>query len=123
GAEVAASRLGSMSWLQALGLPRRLMLARALPRTPRKYATNPLWNHHRGADGEWIALAMIQSDRYWPGICAALGVPDAATDPRFATLLDRMMNAGDCVAVLDATFATRPRAEWRDLVRKGGHLI
>src|SRR5437870_600261 len=112
GQEVDASHLGSMSWLQGLGLSAPLMLGRALPRTPRAYATNPLWNHYRCADGEWIALAMIQSDRYWPGICGVLGVPDAATDPRFATLLDRMMNAGDCVALLDATFATRPRAEW-----------
>jgi crotonobetainyl-CoA:carnitine CoA-transferase CaiB-like acyl-CoA transferase len=123
GQEVDASHLGSMSWLQGLGLSARLMLGRALPRTPRAYATNPLWNHYRCADGEWIALAMIQSDRYWPGICQVLGVPDAATDPRFATLLDRMMNAGDCVALLDATFATRPRVEWLDLLRKGGDFI
>jgi crotonobetainyl-CoA:carnitine CoA-transferase CaiB-like acyl-CoA transferase len=123
GQEVDASHLGSMSWLQGLGLSARLMLGRALPRTPRKYATNPLWNHYRCADGEWIALAMIQSDRYWPGICATLGIPEAAADPRFATLLDRMMNAGDCVAVLDATFATRPRAEWLELLRKGGDFI
>ena len=123
GQEVDASHLGSMSWLQGLGLSARLMLGRALPRTPRKYATNPLWNHYRCADGAWIALAMIQSDRYWPGICAALGVPDAATDPRFATLLDRMMNAGDCVALLDATFATRPRVEWLEILRQGGDFI
>jgi crotonobetainyl-CoA:carnitine CoA-transferase CaiB-like acyl-CoA transferase len=123
GQEVDASHLGSMSWLQSLGLSARLMLGRALPRTPRAYATNPLWNHYRCADGEWIALAMIQSDRYWPGICTVLGVPDAAIDPRFATLLDRMMNAGDCVALLDATFATRPRAEWLELLRKGGDFI
>jgi crotonobetainyl-CoA:carnitine CoA-transferase CaiB-like acyl-CoA transferase len=123
GQEVDASHLGSMSWLQGLGLSARLMLGRALPRTPRAYATNPLWNHYRCADGEWIALAMIQSDRYWPGICQVLGVPDAATDSRFATLLDRMMNAGDCVALLDATFATRPRAEWLEVLRKGGDFI
>jgi crotonobetainyl-CoA:carnitine CoA-transferase CaiB-like acyl-CoA transferase len=123
GQEVDASHLGSMSWLQGLGLSARLMLGRALPRTPRAYATNPLWNHYRCADGEWIALAMIQSDRYWPGICTVLGVPEAATDPRFATLLDRMMNAGDCVTLLDATFATRPRAEWLELLRKGGDFI
>jgi crotonobetainyl-CoA:carnitine CoA-transferase CaiB-like acyl-CoA transferase len=33
------------------------------------------------------------------------------------------MNAGDCVALLDATFATRPRGEWLDLLRKGGDFI
>jgi CoA:oxalate CoA-transferase len=123
GQEVDASHLGSMAWLQGLGLSARLMLGRALPRTPRAYATNPLWNHYRCADGEWIALAMLQSDRYWPALCDALGIPDAAADERFATLLDRMMNAGDCVARLDAAFATKSRAEWLDILRKGGDFI
>jgi crotonobetainyl-CoA:carnitine CoA-transferase CaiB-like acyl-CoA transferase len=34
-----------------------------------------------------------------------------------------MMNAGDCVALLDATFATRPRAEWLETLRQGGDFI
>jgi crotonobetainyl-CoA:carnitine CoA-transferase CaiB-like acyl-CoA transferase len=123
GQEVDASHLGSMAWLQGLGLSARLMLGRALPRTPRKFANNPLWNHYKCADGEWIALAMIQGDRYWANICNVLGIPDAGSDPRFATMIDRMMNAGDCIAALDAVFATRPRAEWLDVLRKGGDFI
>jgi crotonobetainyl-CoA:carnitine CoA-transferase CaiB-like acyl-CoA transferase len=123
GQDVDASHLGSMSWLQGLGLSARLMLGRALPRVPRKYANNPLWNHYKCADGEWLALAMIQSDRYWPKLCEVLGIPESAADPRFAGIIDRMMNAGDCVALLDATFATRPRGEWLDILRKGGDFI
>ena len=123
GQEVDASHLGSMAWLQGLGLSARLMLGRALPRTPRKFATNPLWNHYRCADDRWLALAMIQADRYWANLCHVLGVPDAATDERFATMRDRMMNAGDCVALLDATFATKPRAEWLAILRAGGDFI
>jgi CoA:oxalate CoA-transferase len=41
GQEVDASHLGSMAWLQGLGLSARLMLGRALPRQARRYATNP----------------------------------------------------------------------------------
>ena len=123
GQEVDASHLGSMAWLQGLGLSARLMLGRALPRTPRKFANNPLWNHYKCADGEWLALAMIQGDRYWANICNVLGIPDAGSDPRFSTMIDRMMNAGDCIAVLDAIFATRPRAEWLEVLRKGGDFI
>ena len=66
---------------------------------------------------------MIQADRYWANLCHVLGVPDAATDERFATMRDRMMNAGDCVALLDATFATKPRAEWLAILRAGGDFI
>jgi crotonobetainyl-CoA:carnitine CoA-transferase CaiB-like acyl-CoA transferase len=112
-----------MAWLQGLGLSARLMLGRALPRVPRRYATNPLWNHYLCADGEWLALSMLQADRYWPRLCEVLGIPEAATDERFATMLARMGNAGDCVALLDQTFATRPRAEWLRLLAAGGDFI
>jgi formyl-CoA transferase len=99
------------------------MLGRALPRVSRRYATNPLWNHYRCADDEWLALSMLQPDRYWAQLCTVIGIPDAAVDPRFATMLDRMGNAADCVALLDATFATKPRAEWLDVLARGGDFI
>src|SRR5436190_15470563 len=118
GQDVDASHLGSMSWLQGLGLSARLMLGRALPRTPRKYATNPLWNHSRCADEQWIALSMLQPDRYWARLCGVLDVPALATDERFATMLNRMMNAGECIRLLDEVFAKRPRDEWVDRLRK-----
>src|SRR5262245_66306123 len=108
GQDVDASHLGSMAWLQGLGLSARLMLGRALPRVHRRYATNPLWNHYQCADGEWLALSMLQADRYWPRLCEVLGVPEAATDERFASMLARMANAGDCVALLDDTFVRKP---------------
>lgn len=123
GQTVDASHLGSMSWLQGLGLSARLMLGRALPRTPRAYATNPLWNHYQCGDGQWLALSMLQPDRYWTQLCAVLELPDAASDERFATMSARMMNCGACVALLDATFATRPRDEWLARLAAGGDFI
>jgi len=123
GQEVDASHLGSMAWLQGLGLSARLMLGRALPRVHRAYATNPLWNHYQCADGEWLALSMLQADRYWPRFCEVLDIAWAATDERFATMLSRMANAGDCVVLLDERFATKSRAEWLRLFAEGGDFI
>jgi len=123
GQEVDASHLGSMAWLQGLGLSARLMLGRALPRQPRRFATNPLWNHYRCGDGLWLALSMLQPDRYWERFCAVLEIPEAAADPRFRTMLDRMMNAGECIALLDQVFARRPRAEWLRGLASGGDFI
>jgi crotonobetainyl-CoA:carnitine CoA-transferase CaiB-like acyl-CoA transferase len=123
GQEVDASHLGSMAWLQGLGLSARLMLGRALPRQSRRYATNPLWNHYRCADDQWLALSMLQPDRYWAQLCTVLEVPEAATDERFATMLQRMVNCGDCIRMLDEIFARRPRAEWLERLSKGGDFI
>jgi len=123
GQEVDASHLGSMAWLQGLGLSARLMLGRALPRQSRKSTVNPLWNHYRCGDDKWIALSMLQPDRYWAQFCAVLEIPEAATDPRFRTMLDRMMNCTDCIALLDEVFARRPRAEWIRRLAEGGDFI
>jgi len=123
GQEVDASHLGSMAWLQGLGLGARLMLGRALPRQSRRFATNPLWNHYRCADGQWLALSMLQPDRYWTQLCTVLEIPEAAADERFTTMLNRMMNCGDCIALLDEVFARRPREEWLRRLAAGGDFI
>src|SRR5438093_392925 len=123
GQEVDASHLGSMAWLQGLGLSARLLLGRALPRQPRRYATNPLWNHYRCADDRWIALGMLQPDRYWQDFCRALGVDELADDPRFRDTPSRMANAGEAIAGLVAAFEKKPLAEWIEILRKAGDFI
>ena len=117
GQEVDASHLGSMATLQGLSLSMRLMMGNAMPRTFRRRATNPLWNHYECADGQWIALAMIQPDRYWTHFAEAIGRPELVTDPRFASLLARAQNAEACVAIIDSAFRSKPRAEWLSILR------
>ena len=123
GQVVDASHLGSMSFLQGLSLSSRLMNGTAFPRVPRSGAFNPLWNHYRCGDGEWLALGMLQPDRYWADFCRAIGRPELADDDRYASMTARAGNREACVAELDATFAKRPRAEWLDRLRKGGDFI
>jgi len=123
GQEIHASLLGSMAWLQNLSLSSRLMMGFSIPRTDRSQAGNPLWNHYQCGDGKWLAMGMLQSDRYWPTLASAIGQPELAEDARFASLRDRAANAAACVAILDAAFATRPRDEWLEILTKAGDLI
>jgi crotonobetainyl-CoA:carnitine CoA-transferase CaiB-like acyl-CoA transferase len=62
------------------------------------------------ADGE-LALA-VGSERQWPRLCAALGVPDLAADARFATNGDRVERRAELRPLLAARFAERPTADW-----------
>src|SRR5207253_3391275 len=55
--------------------------------------------------------------------CQVLEIPEAAEDERFSTMLNRMMNAADCIALLDGAFARRPRAEWLGRLAEGGDFI
>jgi crotonobetainyl-CoA:carnitine CoA-transferase CaiB-like acyl-CoA transferase len=123
GQEVDASLLGSMMWLQNVSVSARLLLGVAVPRMPRAYAANPLWNQYRCSDGHWLALGMMQADRYWPALCAAIGRPELSTDERFANMRARAGNAGECVRLLDEAFATRPRDAWLRDLRSAGDVI
>ena len=124
GQEVNASHLGSMSFLQGLSLSMKLMAGAAMPRSLRSEAGNPLWNHYRCGDDRWIALAMLQPDRYWADFCRVIERPELAEDPRFVDMTARTMNRAECVALIDEAFARHSRDEWmRRLKEDPGDFI
>lgn len=118
GQKVDTSHLGSMMMLQGLSLSSRLMNGFAFPRMERSRAGNALWNHYRCKDDRWIALAMLQSDRYWADFARALDHPEWVEDERFANLQARGANADVVVAALDEVFATKTREEWLVLLKE-----
>ena len=118
GQKVEASHLGSMMMLQGLSLAMKLMMGIAMPRQARARAGNPLWNHYRCRDGRWLALAMLQPDRYWTDFTAVIGRPDLAGDERFADMRVRAQHAEEAVAILDEAFASRDRDEWVKVLRE-----
>ncbi|TAK01142.1 MAG: CoA transferase [Chloroflexota bacterium] len=62
------------------------------------------------ADGT-IAVG-VGSERQWPRFCAALGAPELAADPRFATNGDRVVNRDVLVPILAARIAGAASGEW-----------
>ena len=64
----------------------------------------------RTKDGE-LALA-IGSERQWPRLCAAIGMPELAADPRFVTNGDRVTNRTELRPILAERFLARSTAEW-----------
>ena len=86
----------------------RTIMGKEFARNTRDDAFNPLWNHYRCADGKWIALAMLQPDRYWKDFCAVIGKAELIEDPRFADVKSRGKNAARLVAIFDEVFADTP---------------
>jgi crotonobetainyl-CoA:carnitine CoA-transferase CaiB-like acyl-CoA transferase len=79
-----------------------------------RYAVwNPLMITYRTADDRFVGLMMLAPDRHWPELCAVLGHPELAADPRFVDMAARRRNARACVEALDAIFASRSLAGWR----------
>jgi len=62
------------------------------------------------ADGA-IAIA-VGSERQWPRLCDALGVPDLATDPRFATNGHRVERRAELRPILAGRFHEGRTTEW-----------
>ena len=62
------------------------------------------------ADTE-IVIA-VGSERQWPRLCRALGLPALADDPRFATNADRVTNRDELTATLQARLGERSTDEW-----------
>jgi crotonobetainyl-CoA:carnitine CoA-transferase CaiB-like acyl-CoA transferase len=67
-------------------------------------------NTYPCADGKWLAIAG-NSDLIFRRLMAAIGRPELATDPRFATNGDRCANAADLDAAIAAWTRTLPAAE------------
>lgn len=67
---------------------------------------------YQAEDGRWVCLTMPDTDRWWPGLAAIVGI-DAA-DPRFDTHDKRCgANRLELIRVLEAAFRRQPAAHWR----------
>jgi crotonobetainyl-CoA:carnitine CoA-transferase CaiB-like acyl-CoA transferase len=62
------------------------------------------------ADG-WIFI-MCNKEKFWPALCAALGRPEWAEDPRFRSFADRLDNREAVNALLDAELQARTTEAW-----------
>src|SRR5260370_4434709 len=110
---IETSLLGWMINLQAVGAQIAANTGQN-PRPPRREdANDPLYNYYRCRDGVWVALGMvIHNEQFWPKVCAALGQPGLAADPRFATAEKREENCRELVRILDGLFAELDFADW-----------
>ncbi|MGV0643921.1 CoA transferase [Mycolicibacterium sp. XJ2546] len=116
---VDVSLLGSAVWGTAPHIAASSLFdIDAMPRGDRQGAHNPLSNTYRTADGRFVALVMLESDRFWAPLMDLIGRPDLAADERYLDAAARCENSKACIAELDAIFATRTAAEWREVLNR-----
>jgi crotonobetainyl-CoA:carnitine CoA-transferase CaiB-like acyl-CoA transferase len=70
------------------------------------------------ADGYMMVAA--GNDNLFRRLCAVLGRPGLAEDPRFRGNKDRVVHRGELIPILADIFATRNRAEWAPLLEAAG---
>jgi crotonobetainyl-CoA:carnitine CoA-transferase CaiB-like acyl-CoA transferase len=111
---VDVSLLATALWqVSPMVVASRLFGLDRLPAGDRTKMANPGVNSYRTADGRFINLILLQSDRFWPDLAARLGRPELVEDERFGTATARAQHAEECIAVLDAAFGSEPLDHWK----------
>jgi formyl-CoA transferase/CoA:oxalate CoA-transferase len=73
------------------------------------------------AKDDWIFVA-VWVDRLWRPFCEAVGRPELADDPRFATREGRLARRKDLTGILEKVFAGRTVAEWMEALERADVL-
>jgi crotonobetainyl-CoA:carnitine CoA-transferase CaiB-like acyl-CoA transferase len=66
------------------------------------------YRNFRCNDGQWVFIAAA-NDRFWGRLAPALGLPELASDPRFARNVDRVKHRAELEAILEKTIGSQPR--------------
>jgi len=110
-------------WQLGTDIQVSLISGKDIPKTSRTTVGNPLTNHYKTKDDRWIVLAMPQSDKYWPGLCKAIGRKDLELDPRYKSHQLRAQNVASLVSLLDEVFATETYANWKETLDKYDNIF
>ncbi|MBM3166715.1 MAG: CoA transferase [Chloroflexi bacterium] len=115
GQRVDNSLMGNGMWVAGVDIMGALVYDFWIGRFSRKTMGNPLYNTYQAQDAKWFQLQMLQTDRYWPGMCKALSRPDLENDPKFNSHGNRVKSNAELIALLDQEFARKDRDEWGKL--------
>ncbi len=82
------------------------------PRPASGLPNNVLVHNYRTSDGRFVALCMLQADRYWARLLELAGRPDIGGNPLYATAALRRDHRAACFAEMVALFESKTLAQW-----------
>ncbi len=112
GQEIEVSQLGGLIHLLKWFITTQSLTGTVLERQVRAESRNPLYNYYECKDGKWIALGLLESDKYWSAFCKAMGITHLEKDPKFADIEKRMVNCQELIPIVGDAFKTRTSKEW-----------
>jgi crotonobetainyl-CoA:carnitine CoA-transferase CaiB-like acyl-CoA transferase len=118
GACIDCSMLGALIGVAALQTSEYFGTGRTPRRLGSAHPRNAPYRAFAASDEHFIIAA--GNDRLWREVAGAVGLPDLAADPRFATQADRARNQDALLALLAPRFATRTAREWLEEMDRRG---
>ena len=122
GQKIDMSLMSAGMWVAGEDMQRRLIWGERVQnrKFARKKAPNPLRNTYQTKDKKWLFFMMLQTDRFWPAVCKAIGREDMDADPRFDSHQKRVENSELIISILDEVLATKTLAEWAERFEEYG---
>jgi crotonobetainyl-CoA:carnitine CoA-transferase CaiB-like acyl-CoA transferase len=117
GSKVSTSLMAAGAWANSVDIQAKLCAAHFPERKPGARPMNPLIAAYPSSDQHAMIIALLDPEREFPRLCEALGEPDLATSPLFATADDRKENAAELHAILLSQFESKPLSHWREKFR------
>jgi len=77
------------------------------------------YRNFRCRDGQWVFIAGA-NDRFWQRLAPALGLPELATDPRFAVNIQRVKHRRELEAALEAAIGQQDREPLLKILEEAG---
>jgi len=120
GQKVSFSLYQTAVWVMNQEIQVTLCKGVEIPNIDRLKAKNPIWNSYQTSDGHWMQLAMMQSERYWPDFCKAIGHAELQNDRRFDSDEKREKNNELLISILTEVFAGKTLGEWIEILDRKG---
>lgn len=108
---VTSSLLGAAAWVTASDL---VSITPDDDPSLVKEPAPPLTTSYRCADGRFLIINLMQTERYWADFCAATGADHLAADQRFVDAAARGKHPEDLRAAITQLIAGRTLADWED---------
>ena len=113
---VDVSLLATGMWAMGQAMALSLVLDKPWMPPPATALTNPLSGYYATQDGGVLAFTCLQTGKYWPLLCDAIGHPELKDDERFVDYKSLMANSADAITTLKEVFASAPMEQWRKLL-------
>ena len=118
GSKVGTSLIASGAWANACDLQAEFCKAEFPQKGEGGTPANPLAAGYKSRDGKAFLVILLDPDVEFPNLCKALGQPELAVSPLFATNEARTENAEALFAILQGQFESRDLNDWRELFKQ-----
>ncbi len=104
------SLYGNGMWVAGLDIQGALVYNMDMGRQSRYTQGNPLYNTYKAKDDKWFMLQMLQSERFWPGVCKSLGREDLLA--KYPNHVAMIKDSVAIIKIMDEEFAKQARDYW-----------